>query len=320
MGMSRMKVRIGIAALLALAAPAVRAAPRPVLDRDFPDPFVWPTRGGLVAYATNSAPRGRLLHVQMSTSRDGRHWSAPVDAMPAAPRWARRGTPDIWAPEVARVGNRFLLYFSARHATRTRPDGLTLCVGVAVARRATGPFIAQSQPLTCGGAHGVIDASPFEAEGTRWLYVKTDGNCCHTQTTIVAQRLTMDGLHLAGAPVTVQGVTDAASPPGRVIEGPEMRRHDGRYTLFYARGAYDRADYALGTAHCDTPTGPCHAAPEPILATRPGLFGPGHGCVFAWRGRSWLAVAAWRPRPLPHRAMYLFPLDWARGRPVVRAR
>ena len=308
-----------IAVLLALLLAPVARAQVPVLDRDFPDPFVLATPRGLVAYATNGVAGGRLLHVQRSMSRDGRHWSAPVDAMPMAPRWARAGRPDIWAPEVMQVGDRYVLYFSARHATRTRPDGLTLCVGAAVARRPEGPFVPQAEPLTCGGALGAIDASPFRDGEDLWLYVKTDGNCCHTPTTMIAQHLSADGLRVVGDATTLAGVTNDRPWEGAVIEAPEMRRHDDKLYLFFAGGAYDRADYALGYAHCDTPAGPCSdAAENPILATRPGLFGPGHGSVFEWRGRTWLAVAAWRGAPRPHRAMYLLPIDWVRGGPAVR--
>ena len=309
--------RTAIVALGLVFATAARAA-SPVLDREFADPFVLATPRGLVAYATNTERDGRPIHVQMSTSRDGRHWSVPAEAMPRAPRWSLARRPDIWAPEAIRIGDRYILYFSARHATRTRPDGRTLCVGAAVADRPQGPFIAQPEPLTCGGAHGVIDASPLRDGKDLWLYVKTDGNCCRTRTTVVAQRLSADGLGLVGAPTTLSGVTNDARWEGAVIEAPEMRRHAGQLYLFFAGGAYDHDDYALGYARCDTPTGPCHAAPEnPILRTRPGLFGPGHGCVFDWRGRTWLAVAAWRNGPRRYRAMYLAPIEWVRGRPLV---
>ena len=297
-----------------LAAPA--AAIKPVLDADFADPFVLVTPRGLVAYATNSDRDGRHLNVPRAVSRDGRHWSTLSDAMPLAPRWTRARRPDIWAPEVVAVGNGYVLYFSARHATRTRADGLTLCVGTAVAQRPEGPFVPQPEPLSCGGAVGLIDASPFRDGAALWLYAKTDGNCCGVPTTIVAAPLSADGLHLAGdlAPV---GITNDAPWEGTVVEGPEMRRHDGALVLFFAGGNYAGADYAFGYARCDSLAGPCRAAPEdPILTTRLGLTGPGHGSVFDWHGRTWLAIAAWRRAPR-RRAMYLLPVDWVDGRPVV---
>ena len=149
-----------VAALIAVPAQAQEMARRPVLDADFPDPFVLATEGELFAYATNTRRRGKTIHVQMSRSTDGRSWSASTEAMPTPPPWARRDRPDIWAPEAIRIGDRYVLYFSARHASQTRPDGLTLCVGAAVSAAPEGPFVPQAEPLTCGGPLGVIDASP----------------------------------------------------------------------------------------------------------------------------------------------------------------
>ena len=306
-----------IVALLIGGAPGY--AVEPVLDRDFADPFVLVTATGLVAYATNSDEGGMVLHIPRSSSRDGRHWSPPVEAMPAVPRWARLRRPDLWAPEVIAIGDRYVMYFSARHATRTRADGGTLCIGTAVARRPEGPFAPASKPLTCGGAFGVIDASPFRDGQDLWLYMKTDGNCCGAPTTVLAARLSADGLHLAAAPVPVPGATNDAAWEGKVIEGPEMRRHADRLYLFFAGGDFGGAGYALGYARCETPAGPCVAAGEnPILASGHGLVGPGHGCIFDWRGRTWLAVAGWRNAP-SRRAMYLLPLDWSGDRPIVTA-
>ena len=303
-------------AALALAAPA--HAERPVLDRDFADPFVLPDGERLVAYATNTGLGRRHVNVQVSVSPDAAQWSAPAEAMPTLPPWADTKHPDVWAPEAIRIGDTFVLYFSARHRTLKRPDGLTLCVGAAVAARAEGPFTPQSEPLTCGGAFGAIDASPMRDGADLWLYVKTDGNCCGAPISFIAQRLAPDGLALTGAPTVLGGITNDARWEGRVIEGPEMRRHDGELTLFFAGGDYTRADYAFGYARCATPAGPCRDSPEnPILAGGAGLNGPGHGSVFDWRGRSWLAIAAWRLGFEPYRAMYVRPLDWVGGRPVI---
>ena len=125
--------------------------------------------------------------------------------MPVPPRWALPGRPDIWAPEALRIGDRYIVYFSARHARLRRPDGLKLCVGAAVANRPEGPFVPQPEPLTCGGADGTIDPSPMRDGHDLWLYTKTDGNCCHVPTTVIAQRLSSNGLGLLGSPTTVCG-------------------------------------------------------------------------------------------------------------------
>jgi beta-xylosidase len=311
----------GLAGLTARPDPAYR----PVLDMDFPDPFVLATDEGLFAYATNTSRGGRRLNVQASRSSDGRSWAHPWDAMPQAPAWARRPEPDIWAPEASRIGDRYVLYFSARHATRRRPDGLTLCVGAAVSDRPEGPFTPQPAPLTCGGQHGVIDASPFRDGADLWLYVKTDGNCCRTPIRFEALRLSPDGLAIVGDPTVIEGVTNDAAWEGQVVEAPQMVRHDGRYWLFYSGADYGGRAYAAGYALCDGPAGPCRDAPRnPILASTPGLrglVGPGHPSLFQRDGQDWIAYHGWR-RPLTdgrwgYRALYLDRVDWSSGAPVI---
>jgi len=324
--MSASTLPLALAALLLATPIAAQEGQRsPVLDADFPDPFVLATDDGLVAYATNTRKRGKLLNVQMSRSSDGRSWSATADAMPVPPAWALRGRPDIWAPEAIRIGDRYVMYFSARHATRTRPDGLTLCVGAAVADSPEGPFTPQPQPLTCGGPLGVIDASPFRDGEDLWLYVKSDGNCCDVPITLVAQRLSADGLSLVGAPTTVPGFTNDAAWEGKVVEAPQMIVRDGAYHLFYSANDFGGRAYATGYALCQGPVGPCQDAPQnPILSSTPGLrglVGPGHVSVFEREGRTWIAYHGWR-RPLTEggwgqRSLYIDRLDWVDGRPTV---
>ncbi|SEL60309.1 Glycosyl hydrolases family 43 [Pseudoxanthomonas sp. GM95] len=302
----------------------------PVLDTEFADPFVLPIDDGtLVAYATNhTADDGTRMHLPVSTSRDGQYWTTPVDAMPAAPPWARAERPDLWAPEVLQVGDHYIAYFSARHATRRRPDGLTLCLGAAISKTPTGPFVPQPAPLTCGGEHGVIDVSPFrdvDASGQEqlWLIYKTDGNCCGVPTTFVAQHLRADGLALIDAPQTMAGAVNDQPWEGHVVEAPQLLRHDGQLYLFFAGNDYGNGAYATGYARCDSPAGPCRDALEnPILRSTDGpppLIGPGHQHVFQFQGRSWIAYHGWRAATATHpryRAMYVQPLDWRDGRPV----
>ncbi|MET0289325.1 MAG: glycoside hydrolase family 43 protein [Pseudoxanthomonas sp.] len=301
-----------------------------MLDEEFADPFVLPLDdGSLVAFSTNRrGPDGQPMHIPSSSSRDAVQWTAPVDAMPQVPAWARQARPDLWAPEALQVGERYVLFFSARHATNMRPDGLTLCLGAAVATQPGGPYIPQPEPLTCGGAHGVIDVSPFrdrDAIGIErlWLLYKTDGNCCGTPTTFVVQRLSADGLALVGPPQVIEGAVNDADWEGHVVEAPQMVEHAGKWYLFYAGNDYGSGAYATGYARCAGPRGPCRDAEEnPILRSRggdPPLVGPGHQSVFEHAGRSWIAYHGWRPATATsprYRAMYVQHLAWRDGRPV----
>lgn len=78
------------------------------------------------------------------------------------------GVGDFWAPELHRVGDRFLLCFSARAR-----DG-SLAIGIASADRPEGPFAAPEEPLLGGG---VIDAHLLvRSEGEPLLFWKEDRN------------------------------------------------------------------------------------------------------------------------------------------------
>jgi len=310
----RLRTLIFIASAgLIMAGPGwgAESAPQPVLDQDFPDPFVLPMGEELVAYATN----GQHLNVRFSRSIDGVYWSNPVDAMPVLPAWVHAEGPDIWAPEVMRVGQTYVMYFTGRHKSLTRPDGLTLCVGAATSDTPSGPFTPAAEPLTCGEGMGAIDPSPFRDGDNLWLYIKTDGNCCGTPISIIAQKLSADGTILVGAPVHVAGLTNDKPWEGAVIEGEQMIRHDGRYYMFFAANDYGSDKYATGYATCASPLGPCRDAEEnPILKSEPDLVGPGHQSVFTFRGKTYIAYHAWRQTEdgkKRYRAMYISQVRWA---------
>lgn len=144
-----------------------------------------------------------------------------------------------------------------------------------------------------------------------------------TPTTVLALRLTTDGLRASSEPVALRGITNDLAWEGRVVEAQQMMRADGRYRLFYAGNDYGGADYAIGYADCDGPIGPCRdAAENPILrseAGNPALVGPGHPSVFEHGGRTWVAYHGWRQaRRGRYRSMYIDRLDWVDGRPVIR--
>jgi len=81
-----------------------------------------------------------------------------------------------------------------------KPSGRQ-CIGVAASPTASGPFASTAtEPLVCQ-THpgGSIDPHPFiDTEGTAFLLWKADGNAIGQPSTLFAQRLTPDGLALAG--------------------------------------------------------------------------------------------------------------------------
>jgi beta-xylosidase len=262
----------------------------PVVDANYPDPFVLRTGDGFVAYATN----GHGKNVPTLRSRDLVTWQPGEDALPELPAWAREGF--TWAPEVLAAGGRYLLYFTAR----VRQSGNLQCIGVAVAERPEGPFRSlASQPLVCQPDEGgSIDPSPFRApDGELYLYWKSDGNAIGRPTWLQGQPLSADGLSLTGAPTRL--LRNDAAWEGAVIEAPTVVHERGRYLLLFSANHFGSRHYAIGYATGPSPLGSFAKAPEnPIVSTSGGAFGPGHqSLVQDDAGQNWLLYHAWRDDP-----------------------
>ncbi len=307
----------------------------PVFATDFPDPFILPHHGGYLAYATNA--KGLQANVQMAASADLRSWQLVKDgdrlhdALPSLPRWAAAGR--TWAPEVLKVGSRYLLYFTAAE----RATGLQ-CVGVASAADPGDAFVsAADAPLVCQRDQGgTIDPSPFrDADGSLYLLFKSDGNnpAFLKPSRIYVQPLAADGLSLMGAPQEL--IRNDQKWEWRVVESPTMLRDpEGRYVLLFSANHFGwetdqrLSNYAIGYARCATVTGPCVKASEnPILMsywskTAGCLSGPGHQTVFEAGGRLQMVFHAWAATSSCRfadkgRYMYVAPLQWRDGAPVI---
>jgi beta-xylosidase len=295
-----------LAAVLALAAcgGGKRATfTNPAYRGDFPDPFVLNVGDTYYAYATNGGGK----QVQTLMSKDLVHWQPGPDALPRVGAWTYNG--ETWAPEVLRRDDgSYVLYYTA-----------TKCIGRAVAGKPLGPFVDDSkESLVCQATQGgSIDPSPFrDDDGKLYLLWKNDGNALAAPTYIYAQRLSPDGLHLVGKRTTIE--KNDASWEASVVEGPMLRKHDGRYYLFYSGNVYSGAGYAVGYATCASPLGPCQDAPEnPILETTCDAHGPGHNALIDdAAGRTWIVYHAW-DAAYAKRQLWIDRLDWEDGKPVV---
>ena len=292
----------------------------PVIKQDFPDPFILQEGDTFYAYATNSSGR----NISLASSTDLVHWDLLGDAMPALPKWAKLTSGLTWAPEVMKIGDKYLMYYTSRDKASDKQ-----CVGVAVSDKSQGKFKdTNEEPLVCQSEQGgTIDSSPFRDEdGTLYLYYKNDGNCCGLPTYIYVQEMALDGLSLLGEPV--QLIHNDQPWEAHVIEAPTMFRHDGKYYLFYSANDYGGVPYAVGYAICDSPLGPCQKAAEnPILKSdvedqKNLVIGPGHQTLFQLGDQTWIFYHAWQMRPGGFRGdsrfVWLDRLDWINGKPVVK--
>jgi beta-xylosidase len=292
----------------------------PVIESNFPDPFILKVDNTYYAYSTNSNSR----NIPTATSNDLIHWELGRDALPALPSWVDISNSNVWAPEVLRIDDRYLLYYTARDKISNRQ-----CIGLAISDSPEGPFQDTSDtPFICQADEGgSIDASPFRDEdGTLYLYWKNDGNCCLSATHLYGQQLAPDGMSLVGEPVPL--VRNDLPWKGPVVEAPTMWRHGDRYYLFYSANVFSGERYAIGYAVCESPLGACEDAEEnPILSSdmdsTPLVVGPGHQTVITDEaGATWIVYHVWQVTPggslTRNRQMWMDRLVWEDDRPQVQ--
>ena len=323
------KLAMAAAGLLCIAASDPSFVP--VFLEDFPDAFVLPHGAQFVAYATNNGP-----NVPIATSRDLVHWSFATDpatglrrdALPKLGSWAKSGF--TWAPEVIRLGNRYLLYYTASDRRKNAQ-----CIGVAEAIDPLGPFVdTRSEPIVCQTAlGGSIDADAFrDADGKLYLYFKNDGNRVGQRSSIWGQPLTPDGLSVAGAAVEL--IHDDQPWEQRLVEAPTMVKSPIGYELFFSGAFFGWNDdqrlspYGMGYAACDGPLGPCRKSKDnPILHSfnehEAGcVSGPGHQSIFQVGNRTFMSFHGWQAtkgcrKAGDKRQLYIAPIFWKDGKPQI---
>jgi beta-xylosidase len=291
----------------------------PVLKADFADPFVLRDGDTYYAFATNVSGK----NVQSAQSKDLVHWELESDVMPALPSWAKLGGSFVWAPEVMKIGDKFVMYYTARDKASNKQ-----CIGVATSDKPEGKYKdTNTAPIVCQADEGgTIDSSPFRDGDKLYLYYKNDGNCCGLNTYLYVQEMAPDGLSLVGEATRL--VHNDRAWEGRVVEAPTMWKQDGKYYLFFSANNYAGFEYAVGYANCETAVGPCEDAPEnPILASRmqqkPLVIGPGHQTITVDDdGETWIVYHVWNVTEAglrgSNRFMWIDRLTFEGGKPVVQ--
>jgi arabinan endo-1,5-alpha-L-arabinosidase len=329
---------LAFVALLAIGSHATPISARqstytnPVIDADFPDPAVLRAPDGFYyAYATQTERDGKWINIQVARSADLTHWQLVGDALPTKPAWASK-TQDFWAPHVVRDGPRYLMYFSAKPDTSDERHGL--CLAVATANSALGPFIDMGHPLKCGSGFVNIDPMQFDdpATGKHLLYWGSGFE------PIKVEELGPDRLSFAPGSSPRDLVWPAPNKAGFpvLVEGSWMLPHGGYYYLFYSGDncCGPKANYAVMIARSRSATGPFETLeqatgkPHSIILEKRGHWtAPGHNSVITdSAGHDWIvyhAVDVRQPRVKPadeintRRVMLIDRIRWRGGWPVI---
>jgi GH43 family beta-xylosidase len=273
--------------LLAADPSAELRPPKPpygnaVIPSDCPDP-------GLLGVDQVDGPHFYMVctggSFPIRHSRDLVLWSDTGAAVlpNGKPAWAANGNRN-WAPELHRVGDRYIAYFTTVNGANV------LSIGAAYADEPLGPYVETGGPLV---EHplGVIDASYYDDSGTPYLLYKIDGNSQGEPTPIFIRQLTRDGLAFAGDEVQIL-TNDPNSWEGGVVEAQWLVRRDGFYYLLYSGNVYDHR-YRTGVARSANLFGPYEKLGPPILGNNERWVGAGHGTLLPVGGYDYFIYHAW---------------------------
>ncbi|MGW4499680.1 family 43 glycosylhydrolase, partial [Micromonospora sp. NPDC004336] len=333
-------VLAGTASAPAAAAPDSRY--RNPVSAGFADTFADPVivrgeDGFWYAYGTTDPLRegeGTVHRVPTARSADLVDWTYVGDAFGAdqRPAYAAPGA-GFWAPDVRRVGDRWVMYVTVTDTTAS-PDGGDFAVGAATAPTPTGPWTFADEPVVAprpGGGGGwlwTIDPSQFtDVDGRHYLYYGS------YYGGISVTELSADGLRAVGTPTLVA--------VDNKFEGSYVLRRDGWYYLFASTAnccAGPATGYSVHVGRSRDPRGPfvdrdgipltaSRAGGTPVLAQNGNRWiGTGHnGFLTDLSGQDWIVYHAIdradpyldEPFGVNERPMLLDRLDWLDGWPTV---
>ncbi|HEX8330271.1 MAG TPA: family 43 glycosylhydrolase [Hymenobacter sp.] len=286
MHLSTVSIDLEMAAPLAPIAPSLSpeiASTRTTYDHvvlpgDFPDPTITKIGDTYWASAT-SAEWGAIFPI--FSSKNLLDWELVGHVFPdKQPDWA---SSNFWAPEFHYENGRTYMYYTAR----SKKGGM-LCVAVASADHPAGPY-RDHGPLV-GQEAGSIDGFAMPDEnGDLYLIWKEDGNSCHQDTPIWAQRLNDDRTALVGEATEL--FANDAKWEGPLVEGSALVRHNGWFYHFFAGNSCcgKSCNYATGVARSRSLLGPWEKHEQnPILDRNDVWKCPGHGTVTEMDGRWFL--------------------------------
>ena len=228
------------------------------------DPYILYEDGTYYLYGTGSGDG-----IAVAVSKDMRKWEWPENEKYylALHKDNSYGTYYFWAPEVYKVGDKYLMYYSSQeHICAAWGDS------------PLGPF-KQVEKKPMRDPKGIDNHLFIDDDGKPYLFwVHFSGG----QQVWVAE-LENDYTTIIPGTETkcISPVQDWEMIWATVNEGPFVLKHEGKYYLSYSANTYESQHYAIGYAVSDSPKGPwVKYHDNPILHQPAGLVGTGHPAFF----------------------------------------
>jgi hypothetical protein len=227
----------------------------------------------------------------------------PAFAPDGWPGWAVGG---YWAPDLERVGDHYLLYYSAQ-----RKGDHRRCIGVAMSDRPDGDFHDVGQPLVSNNSDGAIDPTLLHAQGKLYLLYKRDGNAFGQASIIYGRPLDPSGLQAGPRKVLLR--SQSGGWEQGVAEGPTAFSRGKTTYLLYSGGYYAGPGYAEGEGiRRGAPLGPYHrVSNRPVLKAAGHWVGTGGGSIVEAKGIYLFAYNAFPTNEHPgQRRLFLMQLGF----------
>lgn len=230
----------------------------------FADPFILYEGGVYYLYGTGSGDG-----IAVAVSKDMKSWEWPQgkEMYVAMHKDDSYGGKWFWAPEVYKVADRYIMYYSAEEH---------ICM--AEADSPLGPFRQKVQrPMR---EHNGIDNHLFiDKNGKPYLFWVNfnSGN----QVWVAELEDDLASIVPGTEKFCIAMDQEWEKKWPAVNEGPFVLRHKGRYYMTYSANSYESPDYGVGYAVADSPLGPwVKYEGNPILHRTGGLEGVGHHAFF----------------------------------------
>ncbi len=292
------------------------------------DPSIIRHEGIFYAFVTG-------VNSKIMTSENLVDWvNTDVAPIPNRPTWATKNA-GVWAPDIVKVGDEFIMYYSASVWDDPNPG-----IGYATAPHPLGPWTDHGKMFLSSeiGVNNSIDPAVFIAE---------DGNVYMIWGSfrgLYGAQLTADGKSFIGGiegakanKVLIAGYDTSLPWNGSTYEAPYVIYRDGYYYLFSSTGLCCEglnSTYAVRVARSRNPLGPyVDSLDRSMLAGDRGhhvingtsrMVGPGHNSIIKDdEGSDWIVYHVWDFKDLtttpPYRTMAIDKLIWdSNGWPAVQ--
>lgn len=283
----------------------------PVVNYSLPDPSILQDKDGyFYLYATED-----IRNLPIHRSQDLVHWELAGTAFTENTRPDFEPHGGLWAPDINRIGDKYVLYYSMSVWGGEQTCG----IGVAVADRPEGPF-TDLGPMFRSNTIGVqnsIDPFYIEDKGKKYLFWGSFRG-------IYGIELSKDGL-------SIQEGASKRLIAGTAYEGTYIHKKDGYYYLFASIGSCCeglKSTYTAVVGRSKSLFGPYTDKKgnlmtdnhhEILIRKNHQFVGVGHNSeiVTDKAGNSWMFYHGVQVDNPHGRALLLDEVKWANGWPMV---